>query len=75
MRIFKRNKSGDLFIQPPPENRLEIELHKNANKEAVAKAKKTNKDLNELLVENGFTIKLYMAAGGSPPRKKQMGKA
>lgn len=71
--IFKRKKSEDIYVSPA-ENRVEIELHKNASKQAAEKAKKSSKDLNELLVENGFTIKLYMAAGGSPPRRKQMGK-
>ena len=46
------------------DNRVEVVVHKNATQEAIAKADDANQKLNELLVENGFTLKIYLAAGG-----------
>lgn len=43
---------------------IEIETHKDAKQEAVLKAKKASEELNTLLVENGFTLKIYVATGG-----------
>jgi len=74
MYLFSRKHPEALAVEPPTKSRIEIEVHKTANKEAAEKAKRTSKDLNELLVENGFTLKLYMAAGGKPPRKKRVRK-
>lgn len=74
MGLFSRKHPEDITIEPPTKSRIEIEVHKHANKEAAETAKRTSKDLNQLLVENGFTLKLYLAATGKTPRKKQMGK-
>lgn len=68
MSWFKKNKSEPLTVAPPPAGRVEIELHKNANKAAANKAKAVNAHLSELLEENGFSIKIYLAAGGRPPK-------
>lgn len=46
---------------------VEVEPHQQARQEVVEKTKKVNEHLKELLVENGFTIKIYLAAGGSNP--------
>lgn len=46
------------------DNRVEVVVHKNATQESVAMADDANKKLNQLLVENGFTLKIYLAAGG-----------
>lgn len=72
MNRFKRNKQKPtpISIQPPTTSRVEVELHKDATIEAADKAKEANKHLNELLVENGFTLKIYLAAGGQPPKKR-----
>ena len=43
---------------------VELEAAKNAQREAFAEAEKVGKDLNRLLVENGFTLKIYLASGG-----------
>jgi hypothetical protein len=43
---------------------VEIEAHKNAERAAVQQAKEASRQLNTLLVENGFTLKIYLAAGG-----------
>lgn len=70
MSWFHRNKAQPtLVIAPPTTNRVEVELHKNASEEAAKKAAETNQHLNDLLVENGFTLKIFLAAGGRPPRK------
>lgn len=75
MSLFSHKKqSNNIVIEPATRSRVEIEVHKTANKEAAEIAKRTSKDLNELLVENGFTLKLYVAAGGRLPRKKTMGR-
>lgn len=72
MGLFNRRKP-DLAIQPPVASRVEVELHKNANQEAVEKAKKANEHLSDLLAANGFTLKIYLAAGGRPPKKLRSG--
>lgn len=71
MNWFNRKKQPDLNIQPPPQSRVEVELHKDATKEAAETAKAANQHLNDLLIENGFTLKIYLAAGGQPPKKKR----
>lgn len=43
---------------------VELEAAKDAQREAFAEAEKVGKDLNRLLVENGFTLKIYLATGG-----------
>lgn len=43
---------------------VEIEATKDAQKEAFEEAHRVGKDLNRLLVENGFTLKIYLATGG-----------
>lgn len=58
-----------MLIQPPTNSRVEVELHKGASVEAADKAIEANRHLNDLLIENGFTLKIYLAAGGQPPKK------
>lgn len=65
-------KDPSMIIQPPAASRIEVELHKGASEDAAAKADQTNKHLTDLLVNNGFTLKIYMAAGHQyPPPKKE----
>lgn len=75
MGIFKRRIKEDIQIQPLINSRVEVELHKSATVQAAEKAKLANKHLNDLLIENGFTLKIYLAAGGRLPTKnsKEMG--
>lgn len=71
MKLFNRKREQEpIVVQPPAESRVEVELHKNASQEAAQKAKDTNKHLNDLLVENGFTLKIYLAAGGQVRQRK-----
>lgn len=65
MNFFKKSiKKEPICIKPPAQSRVEIELHKDASVQASEKAKATNKHLKELLNHNGFTLKIYLAAGG-----------
>lgn len=50
---------------------IEIVAHKEAKAKVIKQAKQANKQLNDLLVENGFTLKIYLAAGGKAPQQKQ----
>lgn len=73
MNLFWRNKRKiePITIEPPVASRVEIELHKGASEEAAKKAKQVNEHVKELLVENGFTIKIAIAAGyGAPHNRK-----
>lgn len=73
MGLFTRKgRLEPLVVQPPAQSRVEVELHKNASEEAAQKAKATNEHLKELLVENGFTLKIYLAAGGQLHQKKKV---
>lgn len=74
MAWFKRKKKEDIIVQPPASSRVEVELHKTASREATEKAKEANAHLNDLLVENGFTLKIYLAAGGRHHSKNSSGK-
>ena len=70
MNWFKRKASvTPMVVQPPAQSRIEVELHKSASQEAAEKAKETNRHLNDLLVANGFTLKIYIAAGGHQPKR------
>lgn len=49
-------------LTPSQNSRVEVEVHKDASKEAAEQAKEANAHLKELLVNNGFTLKIYLAA-------------
>jgi hypothetical protein len=66
---FKRRQNNNISIQSPAASRVEIEVHKNANQEAREKAQEANAHLTDLLVENGFTLKIFLAAGGKNPHE------
>lgn len=51
-----------IALTPTQNSRVEVEIHKDASKEAVEQAKSANEHLKELLVNNGFTLKIYLAA-------------
>lgn len=71
MPLFKRKQREDIHVEPPVSSRVEVELHKTAGKQAVEKAKQANEHLNDLLVENGFTLKIYLATGGKPKKQRK----
>ena len=69
----KKTHEAPITIQPPAESRVEVEIAKDASKEAVEKAKNANEHLKELLVNNGFTLKIYLAAH-TPANKQKTGR-
>lgn len=73
MSLFnrKKNTSSPLTVTPPAESRVEVELHKGASNEAAQKAKEANAHLTDLLAANGFTLKIYLAAGGHAPQQNR----
>lgn len=75
MWLFNRKpKPSPIVVTPPATSRVEVELHKNASVDAARKAADTNQHLNDLLVENGFTLKIYLAAGGQLHQKNKVAK-
>lgn len=69
MSWFKKKEVEDMRIESKPDSRVEIELHKNASQDAKVKADEINKHLKDLVLENNFTVKIFVAAGGHLPRK------
>lgn len=61
----------DSSVNTNSKSLVEIEPHQQARREVVEKTKEVNDHLKELLVENGFTIKIYLAAGGNNPQAKK----
>lgn len=75
MKWFNRPpKPGPIVIAPPPTSRVEVELHKGASIDAAKKADAVNQHMKELLVENGFTLKIALAAGAQLSHKSKGGK-
>lgn len=51
---------------------LEIVAEKTAQKHVADKAKEANAQLQQLLADNPFTIKVYLSMGGEyPPRNRR----
>lgn len=53
-----------LSVIPASDSRVEVEVAKDASRQAAETAKKVNQHFTDLLVENGITVKIYLAAGG-----------
>jgi hypothetical protein len=69
MGFFKRSqKQEPIVVHPPRQSRVEVEVAKGASAEAAQKAKEINAHVKDLLVGNGFTLKIYIAAGGHAPQ-------
>lgn len=72
MGIFNRKKRVETPELKTPKDQqamIEIVAHKDAKKEIIDKANEVNAHLNELLVKNGFIVKIVLAA--QSPTKKQ----
>lgn len=72
MWFIHRPKKQDVEGLPQHRNlgdAIEIIAHKEAVKEVAERAKAANQQLHDVLAENGFTLKIYLAAGGSPPKR------
>lgn len=71
MTWFKSKKpEGTERLAAPLVNRIEIETHNEAKAEAIAEAQVVGKKLNSLLVENGFTLIISLAAHNPGNTKK-----
>lgn len=60
-----------LDLSTTTRDRVEIQVAKDASAEAKAKVKQVNAHFNDLVTENGFHVKIYIAAGGTPKGRKQ----
>ena len=73
MSLFRKRSANtsQQQIGEAQETRAKIEVvaHKEATKKQVAEVKEVNRMLNKQFAENGFTIKIYLAAGGRTPKK------
>lgn len=69
MLWFNRDKKRAGKTEQAHDHRVEVVVHQNANKEVVKEAKTVNEQLNRLLLDNGFTLKIYLAAGGKTKKK------
>lgn len=70
MWLFNRKpKPEPKIVIPAPTSRVEIELHKGASEDAAKTADAVNQHVKQLLVDNGFTLKIYLAAGGKTKKK------
>lgn len=69
MAWFNRNKLPKGETEKSHDHRVEVVVHQNAAKEVVAEAKNVNDQLNKLLIDNGFTLKIYLAAGGKTKKR------
>ena len=67
----KEEQQPDIVVQPPVASRVEVEVAKDANKEAKRKADAVNSHVKDLLVENGITVKIVLAAHNPAARKKE----
>jgi hypothetical protein len=67
----KKESTVGIVVQPTPSSRVEVEVAKDANKEAKQTAEAVNQHVKELLVENGFTLKIVLAAHNPAARKEQ----
>lgn len=70
MSWFNRKpKVEPIVVEPPATSRIEVELHKGASEEAAKKADEVNQHVKDLLIDNGFTLKIYLAAGGKTKKR------
>lgn len=69
----KKQPTPDIVVQPNAASRVEVEVDKNARKEVKEAAKEVNTHVKNLLVENGFTLKIVLAAHNPSARNKGSG--
>lgn len=68
------NRQKPIDGESTHDTRVEVVVQKSAAKEVVEEAKEVNEKLNRLLVDNGFTLRIYLATGGKLPGRKLKGK-
>lgn len=66
MTWFKKKHENEQLkrLQQAEKSAIEIVTHKNATKKLIKETKAANEQLQDLLVKNGFTVKIFIAAGG-----------
>lgn len=57
---------------PTHQSSIEIVTHHEATEETIKEAKQANEVLKNLLNENGFTLKIVLAAAGRPKPKGKL---
>lgn len=62
MRFWKPKPQDQTLTEI--QNKIEILAHKKATKKQVEKVKRVNDTLNDLFVDNNFTLKIYLARRG-----------
>lgn len=65
--LWFKNKGKIAHAAIDRKSTIEIISHKKAEKEVIDEFKKVNKQLNKALAGNGFTVKIFLAAGGKTP--------
>lgn len=68
MSWFNRGKKQEERVKVEKTANLEIKAAKQATSEATEQAIKDANELKELLERNHFSVTLYIAVGGKPPR-------
>ena len=62
MRWRKKTPVSDNEAQHT--TRVEVVVEKESTKKVIEEAKEANRQLNKVLNNNGFTLKIFLAAGG-----------
>ena len=65
MGILRRNRNSDTRYQAG----AELDVQKDIFIKSVENAKEANNELKNVLVENGFTFKIFLATGGKTKSK------
>ena len=69
MWFDKRKQQDEKQLEVEKKSSIEIVAHKKASKDVVRQAEEINKKLKNLLVENHFTLKIFLATGGKKEHK------
>lgn len=67
MRLFKPKRTPE-EKETLHDGGVEVVVAKEATKDVIKKAKEANQHLQDLLNQNNFHIKIYIAAGGRKPK-------
>lgn len=67
MSLFNQNDKKKEVIIEKQDLPIEIVAHHNSSAKVVREAKQASNQINSLLEENGFTLKIYLARGGRTP--------
>lgn len=70
MRLFRRKHD---ITDKQHDTRVDVVVQKEVNRAVFQQASEAGQELNNTLDRNGFTIKIFLAAGGKSPVQKQKG--